>query len=89
MEGLIIPARETKKRRVKCDSLDEAIAFSRLVSQRSEDNNGARYFSKDEESKLRKVISTKYSSHLPEFEFTVQTGIRQGTQYNLTWEMKD
>lgn len=31
----------------------------------------------------------KYSGHLPEFELTLQTGIRQGTQYNLTWEMVD
>jgi len=35
------------------------------------------------------VFLSKYSGHLPEFELAFQTGIRQGTRYNLTWEMID
>src|SRR5882762_9275335 len=38
---------------------------------------------------ITEVFLSKNSSHLPEFELAFQTGIRQGTQYNLTWEMID
>jgi integrase len=62
---------------------------ARSISHRREDNSRIRYLSEDEEQRLRKELLMKYSAHLPEFELALQTGIRQGTQYNLTWEMVD
>jgi integrase len=37
----------------------------------------------EEESKLQWRI------HLPEFDLAINTGIRQGSQYGLTWDMVD
>jgi integrase len=48
-----------------------------------------RYRSENEEQKLRKVLLAKYSGHIPEFELAIETGICQGSQYNLTREMID
>jgi integrase len=59
------------------------------IPHRREDNSRVRYLSENEEQTLRNVLLVKYSGHLPEFEVALQTGIRQGTQYNLTWEMVD
>jgi hypothetical protein len=37
--------------------------------------------------KLRKVIEAKWPSHVPELDVAINTGIRQGSQYGLTWDM--
>jgi integrase len=60
---------------------------ARSISHRREDNSRVRYLSENEEQRLRKVLLVKYTAHLPEFDLALQTGIRQGAQYNLAWEM--
>jgi integrase len=62
---------------------------ARSVSHRREDNSRVRFLSQDEEERFRNVVAGKYSWHLPELELALQTGIRQGSQYSLTWEMVD
>ena len=37
--------------------------------------------------KLRKVIEAKWPSHVPELDVAINTGIRKGSQYGLTWDM--
>jgi hypothetical protein len=39
--------------------------------------------------KLRNVIEAKWSSHVPELDLAINTGIRKGSQYGLTWDMVD
>jgi integrase len=62
---------------------------ARSVTHRREDNNRVRFLTAEEEKKLRKVIKRKWSWHLPEFELGLNTGIRKGSQYGLTWDMVD
>jgi len=38
---------------------------------------------------LRKVIEAKWASHMPELDLAINTGIRKGSQYGLTWDMVD
>jgi integrase len=61
----------------------------RSVTHRREDNNRVRFLTVDEEKKLRKVIKAKWPSHMPELDLAINTGIRKGSQYGLTWEMVD
>jgi len=61
----------------------------RSVTHRREDNNRVRFLSVEEEKKLRKVIETKWASHLPELDLAINTGLRKGSQYGLTWDMVD
>src|SRR5689334_4685702 len=60
---------------------------ARSNSHRREDNSRVRYLSENEEQRLREVLLVKYTAHLPEFDLALQTGIGQGAQYNLAWEM--
>jgi integrase len=62
---------------------------ARSVTHRREDNNRVRFLTAEEEKKLRKVIRRKWSWHLPELELALNTGIRKGSQYGLTWDMVD
>lgn len=62
---------------------------ARSVPHRREDNSRVRFLGQEEEGQLRKVLAAKYSWHLPEFDLALLTGLRQGTQYSLTWEMVD
>jgi len=62
---------------------------ARSVTHRREDNNRVRFLSDEEEKKLRKVIEVKWASHMPELELAINTGIRKGSQYGLTWDMVD
>jgi integrase len=48
-----------------------------------------RFLTEEEEKKLRKVIKAKWPSHLPELDLAINTGIRKGSQYGLTWDMVD
>jgi hypothetical protein len=43
----------------------------------------------EQEKKLRKVIEAKWASHKPEFELAINTGLRKGSQYGLTWDTVD
>jgi integrase len=61
----------------------------RSVTHRREDNNRVRFLKEEEEKKLRKVIKAKWPSHLPELDLAINTGIRKGSQYGLTWDMVD
>jgi len=62
---------------------------ARSVTHRREDNNRVRFLSDEEEKKLRKVVETKWASHIPELDLAINTGIRKGSQYGLTWDMVD
>jgi integrase len=62
---------------------------ARSVTHRREDNNRVRFLTEEEEKKLRRVIKIKWASHLPELDLAINTGIRKGSQYGLTWDMVD
>jgi integrase len=62
---------------------------ARSVIHRREDNNRVRFLTEEEEKKLRKVIEAKWASHLPEFDLAINTGLRKGSQYGLSWDMVD
>jgi integrase len=62
---------------------------ARSVTHRREDNNRVRFLTVEEEKKLRKVMEAKWPSHLPELDLAINTGIRKGSQYGLTWDMVD
>jgi integrase len=62
---------------------------ARSVTHRREDNNRIRFLTAEEEKKLRKVIKRKWPWHLPEFDLALNTGIRRGSEYGLTWGMVD
>lgn len=62
---------------------------ARSVTHRREDNNRVRFLTEEEETKLRKVVEAKWASHLPELDLAINTGLRKGSQYGLTWDMVD
>ena len=62
---------------------------ARSVTHRREDNNRVRFLTEEEEKKLRKAIDAKWSSHLCELDLAINTGLRKGSQYSLTWDMVD
>ncbi|MGA3316626.1 MAG: site-specific integrase [Candidatus Korobacteraceae bacterium] len=76
----------------------------RLLRTRKENNKRDRYLCQyrpsptqldylkdcnDEESRLRKVISTRYQHHLPAFEIALNTGMRRSEQYRTKWSDVD
>jgi len=61
----------------------------RSVTHRRENNSRVRFLTIEEEQKLRKVIDAKWASHLCEFDLAINTGLRKGSQYSLTWDMVD
>jgi hypothetical protein len=36
---------------------------------------------------LREVVQAKWPLHLPELDLAINTGLRKGSQYGLTWDM--
>jgi integrase len=62
---------------------------ARSVTHRREDNNRVRFLTEEEEKKLRNVIEGKWSLHVPELDLAINTGLRKGSQYSLTWDMVD
>jgi integrase len=48
-----------------------------------------RYLLPEEEPKLREAIQEQCPHHMPELYLALNTGMRQGEQYNLTWENID
>lgn len=61
----------------------------RDVPHHREDNSRVRSLSADEEKALRKAIRKHYPNHELELDFALYTGLRQGSQYHLTWNMVD
>jgi hypothetical protein len=61
---------------------------ARSVPHRREDNDRVRFLTMEEEKKLRKTVEGKWASHLPELDLAINTGLRKGSQYSLTWEME-
>jgi integrase len=62
---------------------------ARSVTHRREDNNRVRFLTAEEEKKLRNIIEGKWASHMPEFDLAINTGLRKGSEYSLTWDMVD
>jgi site-specific recombinase XerD len=62
---------------------------ARLVRQRREENGRIRFLSHDEERALRAVIERDYPEHQPELDVALNTGVRRGEQYRMTWESVD
>ena len=62
---------------------------ARSVTNRREDNNRVRFLADEEEKNLRKTVQEKWPSHIPELDLAINTGIRKGSQYGLTWDMVD
>jgi integrase len=62
---------------------------ARSVTHRREDNNRIRFLTEEEEKKLRKVIESQWSLHVAELDLAINTGLRKGSMYGLTWEMVD
>src|SRR5258708_35156940 len=52
-------------------------------------NNRVRFLTEEEERNLRMVIEAKWPLHLPELDLAINTGLRKGSQYSLTWDMVD
>lgn len=59
---------------------------ARLVPHRLEDNARIRFLSVDEETSLRKAIGEKCPERMPEFDLSLNTGMRLSEQYGLLWE---
>ena len=62
---------------------------ARSVMHRREDNNRIRFLTAEEKKKLRTLIEAKWAAHLPELDLAINTGLRKGSQYGLTWDMVD
>jgi integrase len=62
---------------------------ARSVTHRREDNNRVRFLTDEEEKNLRNVVRKRWPKHLPEMDLAINTGIRKGSQYGLTWDMVD
>jgi integrase len=61
----------------------------RDVPHQREDNSRVRCLSPDEEKALRAAIRERYPVHELELDCALNTGLRQGSQYQLTWNMLD
>ena len=62
---------------------------ARSVTHRREDNNRVRFLTEEDEKNPRKVVRDKWLAHLPELDLAINTGLRKGSQYGLTWDMVD
>jgi integrase len=62
---------------------------ARLVRHKFENNGRVRFLSREEEARLRKAILDLFPEHLPEFELALNSGLRQGEQYQAEWPNMD
>ena len=60
-----------------------------LVRRKKENNGRVRFLSAEEEMILREVLASRYPEHLPELDIALNTGLRRGEQYSLTWRDVD
>jgi len=58
---------------------------ARMGEQRAENNARIRFLSDDEEKRLREVIKQRFSTHMPEFDVALNTGMRKSEQFTLEW----
>src|ERR1700739_2059906 len=58
---------------------------ARSVKRLRENNERIRFLSPEEEAKLRKAIQTECPERMVELEIALNTGMRKGEQYRLTW----
>jgi site-specific recombinase XerD len=59
---------------------------ARLVKPRAVNNARTRWLSPEEEANLRRAIETRYPEHIAELALALNTGLRRGEMYSLTWE---
>jgi site-specific recombinase XerD len=59
---------------------------ARLIKPRVVNNARTRWLSPEEEVRLRGQIETRHPGHIPELELALNTGLRRGEMYSLTWE---
>jgi integrase len=62
---------------------------ARLVKQRPESRGRVRWLQADEETRLRTVMEAHYPHRIPELDLALNTGIRRGEQYAMTWDNVD
>jgi site-specific recombinase XerD len=62
---------------------------ARDVPHRREDNSRVRFLTPKEEERLRKVMQKDCPEHVAELDLALNTGLRMGSMYELTWEMVD
>jgi integrase len=65
---------------------------AREIRHRKEDNNRVRFLDREpggEYERLINVVRRDYPEHLAELIFSLNTGLRLGSQYTATWEMID
>ena len=62
---------------------------AKYVRGRRVDNNRVVQLTPVQEERLRKAIHRKYRWHEAEFDLALNTGLRQGNQYELEWVMVD
>lgn len=62
---------------------------ARLVRRLRENNERVRFLSEDEEKRLRAAIQTDCPEHMPDLDISLNTGMRKGEQYGLTWKDVD
>ena len=62
---------------------------ARLVAARVENNGRTRYLLDDEERELRKVMDVRYLHYLDVLIVALNTGMRKGEQFSLTWDAVD
>ena len=63
---------------------------ARLVRAFRLNNTRVRWLTTKEEKKFRGILgSVEYCAHLPEFDFSLHTGLRRGEMYRARWEDVD
>jgi len=59
---------------------------AKFVKHRLENNGRVRWLSGEEEVRLRTYLEESGPEHLPELDLALNTGMRLGEMYSLTWE---
>ena len=62
---------------------------ARLIKAKKEENGRIRYLAAEEEVRLREVLSHADPRYLNELEVALNTGMRRGEQFSLTWLQVD